>query len=417
MRRVTLILEPTRPAIFSESAATEGLHRTLVGPTGTSLLGFAAAGGRYAAFAKKGLAFTIFHSGKVRFSNALPLTSAGHVGYPLPRVLKRPKQPLPESDKDGALPSDTRVGDPDRTNGEPYVQHETLKAGYMTLNGLTVEIRTSFRQRTAIENGRAKTGALFGFRHIEAAPNLRYVVTIEADHGVLTDADWNELIAPFRAAMQAPMDLGRYANNGYGGGYCCTVLDDAANPWPHVEPAIAAIGLHKLVFVWALSDLALTTKHGMPDFAPSAEALGLGFDGSPDSRWSSVTTRRYALWNAHLKVRDVERQVIAAGSVLAYDATGVDTATIKSPAIVGTGRACGLGRVFVTPPVLASANPRFQEPAVIHIAAPETGGAESNPSTSPEATTDLAKWAKSLVALAERRQHSATARAQMEARQ
>ena len=83
-RRVRLLLEQTRPAVFSRNAATEGAHATLDAPTGGALLGWAAAVGGYGNFNKP---FKVFHSGAVRFGNAMPLGPDGTVCVPTPKLL------------------------------------------------------------------------------------------------------------------------------------------------------------------------------------------------------------------------------------------------------------------------------------------------------------------------------------------
>ena len=70
MRRMLLILTPTERAAFSARAATEGDHQTLNYIPGAALLGWAAA----RLYDDMEDPFCVFHSGAVRFSNALPLT-------------------------------------------------------------------------------------------------------------------------------------------------------------------------------------------------------------------------------------------------------------------------------------------------------------------------------------------------------
>jgi len=81
MKRYQLILELHEDVVFSARSATLGGHRSLDYIPGAALYGVSASKlydslGRYA--------FTVFHSGKVRFGNGYPLAPNGEVGFPVP---------------------------------------------------------------------------------------------------------------------------------------------------------------------------------------------------------------------------------------------------------------------------------------------------------------------------------------------
>src|ERR1700722_7394818 len=201
MRGALLILAATEPAVFSERGATEGGHRTLPHPTGAALLGWAANAG----YDKFGDSFTIFHSGRVRFSNALPLTEHGIPAYPMPQLLMEPKHSRGGIEKSRLVPGEVRLGRPKKqdpkspSNGKAREapQFEPLaKSKFVTAAGRVLEPALGGRLRTAVWEGRAAEGQLFGYQHIEPARRieradseqkpepLRFAATLEAEDDV-----------------------------------------------------------------------------------------------------------------------------------------------------------------------------------------------------------------------------------------
>ena len=200
MNQQIMILTAAEAAVFSERAATEGAHVTLPHPPGSALLGWAAAQGRYSNYQD---AFSIFHSGKVRFSNALPLTEKGDAAYPVPELLMRKKEDTAGLDKGvrldfGRLEIGRPVQPPKQDGDRP--QREPLRKFFVTSGGEIWKPEIGSRLRTATELGSASTGRLFGYSHLQpgaAARKQRYAFSIEADG--LSDEDWAACCRPSRA--------------------------------------------------------------------------------------------------------------------------------------------------------------------------------------------------------------------------
>ena len=150
--------------------------------------------------------------------------------------------------------------------------------------------------------------------------------------------------------------LGRAAGTSYGGAYTCEVreVEAAARLWPQGTVAAGATRVR----VWALSDLALLDANGAPCFSPTATMLGLPGDGAFDGADSAIGVRRYAPWNGNLRRRDLERQVIDAGSVFTFTYTRPLAAMEQQRATVGQFQEAGLGRIMVAPPILDGRNGR-----------------------------------------------------------
>ncbi len=381
MTRVLLILQPQEPAIFSERAATEGAHRTRPHPTGSSLLGWAAARlykdfQKNKDFQKTDKAYEVFHSGRVRFSDAVPLTAENYPAFRMPRLLVERKQGEKALASGILRPKHTWVGrDAFKKENGDDAQAEALKDGYIAANLTLAKIDTDLRLRTATEAGLAKKSALFGYGHIkpelgEDRQPFLYAATIEADDG-FADTDWETLREAFN---EQELCLGRAARTGYGGWYRCQWFEgeSVSNPWPQGKIDKNAEKTGRLR-VWVLSDLALIDDKGAPCFAPEkSEMLRLPGGGRLCLKESTIGTRRFAPWNRHLGKRDIERQVIEAGSVLTYHYEKGLPNTDPDPNFsrpVGVFQEQGLGRLWVDPPMLRGDTPIAVSEGVVSEAA------------------------------------------------
>jgi hypothetical protein len=184
--------------------------------------------------------------------------------------------------------------------------------------------------------------------------------------------------------------LGRAANTSYGGAYDCQIERDPAG---EVWPSGGAPSESSRARVWALSDLALIDTHGALTFSPDAAALGLPPDWTLDGADSAIVVRRYSPWNGHLRVRDIERQVIAAGSVITFTSRRPAGSVIPGPGVVGLHREVGLGRIWVAPPLLAGdpGDPPTVAPAERRALAPARTATVAAP-PGPRPAGDLLAW-------------------------
>jgi len=389
-RRALLILTARAPAIFSEQARTEGEHRTLAHIPGGTLLGWAAGRGRYDRWLRLedgNKTETVFHSGKVRFSDALPLANDGAPAYPIAQLLMEPKHARGDAKK--LDPKSVRVG---RGDEGKIVQYEAMKNKFVTRAGALVKPEQGGRLRTATHEGRADEGKLFGYQHIEPA-SLRYAASIEADGGALDDAQWNALLDDFR---DKTLYLGRSANTGYGGAYACEVHDSQGEElWPAGSVAPGA----KRVRVWALSDLALVDEFGAPSLVLRPEQIGLRSGWTYCDADSAISVRRYAPWNGALPGRDVERTVVSAGSVFSFTAESGEVGRLNC--IVGMWREAGLGRIWISPPLLdaTSSDPKPGAPPKVDDQESVLIGATAGAPASTARVPASPAWFEALVAL------------------
>ncbi len=353
---LVLTLVPEDPAVFSATAATLGLHQTRDAPTGAALMGWAAR--QLYDRLDPARQHLLFHSGRIRFSDAVPLLE-GEPVFPRPEILLRPKQGAGEPVL-GRAAFAQRYG-PDRQANEVTMCRVTL-AGVAAPKPATGH---------RLRNSR-HSDALFGYAHLEAEGAV-YRALVDADAPIE-----EELSALLRSAFEGPLVLGRAGANGYGGGYRVTLEPAERSPWPGPQRT----GGRDLVRLWCLADVALAdAATGAPKFAIAPEDVGLaGWEPVPGE--TAARLCRYAPWNRALGGREGEIAAIAAGAVFALRWPGPGPAPdVAVPAVIGMHRERGLGRVTLLPEDF-----RFR-PAQGSEAPRAAGAAAGAP------LPDLAKWA------------------------
>ena len=379
--RVCLLLTQTRPAVFSRNAATEGAHATLDAPTGGALLGWVAATGGYDNFDDP---FRIFHSGAVRFGNAMPVGPDSTVCVPTPKLFMAPKHDAGGGETDGKVDKkNVRIGQPPAgAQGQAATQYEHAPgASFITPTGRVVRPARGQRLRTATQQGRAAERRLFGYEHLSGKSRPVFAATLERDDSVC-DKDWRRILEAFESRT---VRLGRARGTSYGGEYLCRLAPAPGNPDPIPKATKGRLR------VLALSDLALADEFGVPSAEPNHKMLGL-----PPARFvgsdSAMSLRRHAPWNGKLQVRDIERHTIEAGSVLSFELEEPLAKERPARAAVGLWREAGFGQIWISPPFLRGCEaPCFErdDEESDEIVRTADGGGEPAPANDD---SDLAKW-------------------------
>jgi hypothetical protein len=314
--------------ILSKKNTTTGHHESLDYIPGRVLLGLVAS--HYNSFGER--AFETFHSGSVRFIDALPETPSG-CAMPTPMTLQRPKGDSSTTLRNLAAP----------TNGDGNVQYESISAAYLgRLAGgafFTHDVSRARVVKTAIEDdgsSRAKESALFSYETIEQGQ--RFIATIEAD-----DAS-ADLLDEIEQILTGHHRLGRSRSAQFGRVSIERISDDPRETWTSAAPQTTS-----RTCVLLLADLSLIDEDsGLPRFEPSAEDFGLS------KRWcyapsrSMVRVRTLDRFNGYRRAFDLQRQVLRRGSVLVFETTDDESVTPRIMS-VGADRQEGLGRVLVSP--------------------------------------------------------------------
>ncbi len=369
MKQQALKIELLDDCVFSATPATEGGHESLDRIPGAALLGAAAS--RLYTDLERGDAFTVFHSGKVRFGDGLPWD--GHnIGWPVPRCWHYPK--TEGANKDDFLIADNLYNFAVESISKlpDGQQPKQLRDGYVHADGRYSKPAHSLRLKTAIDpaTGRADEGRLFGYDALHRGQT--FLSVIEADDEV-EDTLFERVVE----ALQGQVLLGRSRSAEYGRARI-TLVELPELPQPSAD------GDDSLT-LWLLSDLALTDARGQPTLQPDGEALGL-----PGAQvvWERtfLRGRRYSPWNAARHGYDRERLVLEAGGVITLQLNGHGRGEAIGALEKGVGlyREAGLGRLWIDPPLLRDEHPAF---AGRSAAKPDT-------TTAPEPDHPLVGWLK-----------------------
>lgn len=346
MHTLNLKLTLVDDLVASERPATEGGHASLDYLPGAMLLGAAAA--ELYADLSRGDAHILFHSGRVRFGDGLPLEDEVP-GWPMPLCWHERKEKSATHGR-RLVPDKMRNLQFGRFGeGE---QAKQIRDDHVRVDGLKLSIRKSMRMKTAIDpdTGRVAESQLFGYETISAGQS--FAARVEADEE-LPESLWERLVGALTA--RGELLLGRSRSAEYGR-VRVALIETPIFPLTGIRERRG-----KEMTLWCLSDVALLDRWGQPTLEPSPESLGLG---TGKIRWDRtfLRFRRYAPWNAHRRGPDLERQVIRRGSVIALELDAVPDGKRYEGLAAGIGlhRESGLGRVWVDPPLLAGEYPEFE---------------------------------------------------------
>lgn len=373
-----IVLE--QPLILSLQSASAGAHQSLDHVPGSVLLGLAAS--RLYTEMNATDAWTLFHSGRVRFGDALPTGPQGQATYPLPLCWHTYKG---EPYRVSGMLQPSALFDPALSSPDSTRQPVQVRSGYCALDGSFVEPARLQTLKTAIDpnTGTAAESQLFGYEAL--APGQRFRFELHADADVPA-ALWQNLLD----ALTGTARLGRSRSAQFG-----RVKIGRNEPGQPNGIQLQSATISTELTLWLLSDLVLEHE-GQPCLTPHPVLLAL----PPQTQWiverSFLRSRRYSPYNAYRRQYDAERQVISRGSILRFIIPGrLDAATVESlQSGLGLHIESGLGRAWVNPPLLAHAKPVFVPIAVT----------EADRSSTPKSASALAQPDTPLIATLQQRQ-------------
>lgn len=346
MSRIHVRLRLEQPCVASATSVSEGGHSSLPFIRGRALLGAVAR--RFEEAREAGIAWDVFFSGRVRFSDARVLDPrSGAPCLPVPLSWHAPK---------GHAVEDLV------THATGWADHAVVfgaeRAGGVALgrsgrqlgpSGRLQSVATTHGLRTAVDHDRqaAATSQLFGYEAITAGTTLGFHVDMDLEGVPAAKAT-----ALLQVAFAQPLYLGRSRSAEYG-----RARAEIVGPWPLVaEGAALQDNGDAIVLVLCASEVEAHDAAGRPGAIPAATELGLPVDWRLDHARTFVRRVRWAPFNGHWRRRDVERIALEAGSVLAYrgPAAALDLRLARGTAAAGVGshRAEGLGRVILQPALL-----------------------------------------------------------------
>ena len=354
MGRLSLRYDLLDEVVISSRTGSVGGQPGLDYLPGSNLLG-AAAAMLYPTLSRED-AWLLFHSGKVRFGNALPLAGE-ESAWPIP-LSWRLSATASSFCKQGRLRAGkvynlTRC----RLNDSPLDPASTatpLPAGYVTLSGRYHRPKTIFRMKNVVspETNHPDKERTFGYESL--AEGQSFIADLAYDEDV-PERLVEKLLGFFASAPT--MTFGRSRSAQYGRVNCRFVSA------PLIVPASLPQAGQELS-LWLLSDLAACDRHGFPTLAPEAEALGLP-PADPVPAKTFLRCRTYSPYNGFHQLHSSERQVICQGSVLTFrphhPLSPAELNEIAGRIARGLGlyREAGLGRCVLEPALLATWHPEF----------------------------------------------------------
>lgn len=344
MKQHTFDIELQQPVIISQQAATVGSHQSLDYIAGSALLGLVAS--RLYIHLNVQDAFTIFHSGKVRFLDAFPVLQSEQA-YPVPFCLHSFKGEKYSENQQLLKDKVFNIAYPATELNER--QSVQLRNFYITASGQKVNPSKEQTLKTAIDarDNRAAESQLFGYEALSLGQKFRFSIQIDQD----VNADLQQKILK---VVVGSAHLGRSRSAEFGR------VNIAASQ--HVQQLNQPINSRELC-LWLVSDLYLHHQ-GQTTLIPLPELLGLpqGTEWKVDK--SFIRSRRYSVFNAYRKHYDLERQVISRGSILHYQLPeNYDGKAIAKSLSQGIGLniESGLGQVIINPKILQGQNPSWEK--------------------------------------------------------
>ena len=352
--------------LLTQRSASEGAHTTLEYIPGSCFLGIVASKlyQNQSQFSADDL-FTLFHSNKVRFLDARPVSKVDNTtGFVAPLSFYKPKkeQAFENIDpKSRVQKLDTQVVKNCSLSDKPLdedLQLKQLRNVWITRFGHKINLEKSrvfkvsrhledHQQRAleAREGSKDKVqGQLFSYEGLLAGQILR--CEIHADDSV-GEALLDELSS---VLTKQSVRVGRSRSAEFG----WIRLKEVQ---PEQELGGSQVEVSGTVLFHLLSDMALRDPEcGYPTFQPRPQHFGLGTDWAFKPERTFLRTRRYSPFNGHRRRNDLERQVLTAGSVICFVQEVPKTCLIDVSAGIGDYRKDGLGQVAVNSCYLTEVN-------------------------------------------------------------
>jgi hypothetical protein len=327
--------------IINPKAATEGNHETLDFISGNNFLGIVAKS--YDSMDKY-LQLTIFHSGKVRFGDAHPLSDNFRT-LRIPALMHYPKGKKVSDDGCCYLAHlYNKKADIEQNGKDKVPKLEQCCHGFYKFQdnkAQEVEVEKTFAIKSAYDRDlrKSKDSQMYGYQSIDKGNVFGFEVyidnSLENEYTIIEELIRNELTGKKR--------IGRSRTAQYG-----SVLIEFA-PFDEVKSG-ETITDKNLVTVYADGRLIFLDKNGIPVFTPDASQLE--FDGCKVI-WekSQIRTFQYAPWNSKRQVRDADRCGIEKGSVFVLSVKNIPNAL---PRYIGSYQNEGFGKIIINPDFLNS---------------------------------------------------------------
>ncbi len=323
--------------IINQKAATEGVNTTLDFIPGNTFLGIVAS--RYTDFGNK--AIEVFHSGKVRFGDAHPMSRdlCKKRSLRVPSSMFYPKQ---KGIAGGCYISHFYHRENDHKNEGLPQQLKQCRQGFYSFSqdkGYPAPTEKTFAIKSAYDttNRRSKDNMMYGYESLEAGAHFLFEIEIEDDN----------LAYMIRDILVGVHYIGRSRTAQYGQ---VEIREFDYEDTPSTQGLFFLDNDKQYATVYADGRLIFLDAECEPTFIPTAADLGI-LDGEIDLELSQIRTFCYAPWNSKRSTRDAERCGIEKGSVFLVK---INKPQEYSSRYVGMYRNEGFGKVIYNPEFLTS---------------------------------------------------------------
>ncbi len=371
MKKVYFELTLLDEIVLSKNSNTEGGIEPLDYINGACFLGIVAR--EYENFSDP---FLIFHSGKVRFSDAYPLYQ-GHKTYKIPLSFFTPK--VDTQYKEVYNHHFVDFNDEKILNK----QLKQLRSGFISKDFGLLHIHYNYTQKSAYDSSKAKSkdSAMFGYNAFEKGSIWGFCVSFEDEiqeqDKIIQIISGTHFIGKSKNAQYGKVLIKPIEKNNV-----CEIVENLT-PLPttyvYVDSPLALfhqgmptllptqenlklqqgridweksqIKTRKLPTTYVYVDSPLALFHqGMPTLLPTQENLKLQ-QGRIDWEKSQIKTRKFSPFNFKRQCRENARLLIDKGSVIAINnASSDDIATLKNG--LGGYLSEGYGEVLINPSFL-----------------------------------------------------------------
>lgn len=321
--KVTLLSD----VVLNSTLATEGNMSSLDYIPGSNFLGMVA--GKLYPSLSADETYSIFHSGSVRFGDAL-ISSNDASSYVLPAMLFMDKLNKNLGTDDVYLHHLIDYSNPPSKDGS-RLQLKQERGGYLFADGSVLKnIDKSFSLKSAQdrETRSSKDGAMFGFESLPQGLTFVFSVQFEEEQHYVK----------INSALVGKHRLGKSKNAEFG-----QVQIELIEQQPI---SIGTFEAQAYVLVYAQSNLCFLDHYGAPTFQPTAQQLGLDASAVIDWNKSQIRTHSYSVWNFKRNTTNTQRDCISKGSVFYVTGAKLPVDTRKS---LGLHQAEGLGKVIYNP--------------------------------------------------------------------
>lgn len=335
--------------IINQKSATEGSQETLDFIPGSNFLGIAAGSlnNGKSLYDRLGEdAFTVFHSGKIRFGDAHP-SKEGIRSLRIPASWFVPK--IKNDKNKNLLLIHHHICNFEIYKNEQPKQCRTGFYIFKDQKAIEVPVEKSFAIKSAYnkDKRRAMDEQMYGYQSMDKGLELIFEISVDDDLGK-NEEDYKKLLEELKKSITGiHKKVGRSRTAQYGL-VTITPLDEKQTEWIKSTDKQALEGT---VCIYADSRLIFADNYGLPTFTPKENDFNL--TGKICWEKSQIRTFQYSPWNFKRQARDADRCGIEKGSVIVIENV---TPTDNISQYVGHYQNEGFGKVIYNPDFLLEKN-------------------------------------------------------------